>query len=148
MRREMGHSALILGGAMKSLRNCLFGIVLALATSWGVTASMASETLPDGSYHCEVYLLGLFLSLGDIAIKGNVYDGPAYGGISRQGYNYQINPNGEITWLGPLGGFTTSGNGVSLTQITSNGPENASFDIIMRQADGAFTASTCTIRQG
>lgn len=56
-----------------------------------------------------------------------------------------MNSNGEIAWLGPLGGFTSGGNSVSLTQATADDPENASFDIVMRQPDGAFTASTCTI---
>ncbi len=106
----------------------------------------AAQQLPDGIYHCEVYLLGQFLSLGDIAIKGSVYTGPAYFPIPQQGYNYQIEQNGEISWLGPLGGFTSGGNSISLTQVTSLDPASASFDIIMRQPQGSFTASTCTIK--
>jgi hypothetical protein len=122
----------------------------ALATSFAAifTAIMpagAAQQLPDGIYHCEVYLLGQFLSLGDITIRGNVYSGPAYFPIPQQGYNYQIERNGEISWLGPLGGFTAGGNSVSLTQVTSLDPSSASFDIIMRQPLGSFTASTCTI---
>lgn len=108
-----------------------------------VMPAAAAQQLPDGIYHCEVYLLGQFLSLGDITIRGNVYSGPAYFPIPQQGYNYQIEQNGEISWLGPLGGFTAGGNSVSLTQVTSLDP--ASFDIIMRQPHGSFTASTCTI---
>lgn len=108
-----------------------------------VMPAAAAQQLPDGIYHCEVYLLGQFLSLGDITIRGNVYSGPAYFRIPQQGYNYQIEQNGEISWLGPLGGFTAGGNSVSLTQVTSLDP--ASFDIIMRQPHGSFTASTCTI---
>lgn len=111
-----------------------------------VRAGTAGGKLPDGSYHCEAYLLGLFLDLGTITIKGNVYSGPSYGGRAAQGYNYQIDPNGELAWLGPLGGFTSGGNGISLTQVTADGNEDASFDIVMRQADGAFTAATCSIR--
>lgn len=111
-----------------------------------VNAAIADGKLPDGSYHCEVYLLGLFLHLGDITIKGNVYGEPLLLGTTRQRYNYQMNPNGEIAWLGPLGGYTAGGNSVSLTQVTADGERDASFDIIMRQGDGAFTASTCTIR--
>jgi hypothetical protein len=57
-----------------------------------------------------------------------------------------LSPNGEITWLGSLGGYTSGGNSVSLTQVTADGDKDASFDIIMRQPGGAFTASTCTIR--
>lgn len=109
-------------------------------------AAYADLRLPDGAYRCEVYLLGTFLWLGDITIKGNVYSGPAYGTAPMQGYNYQLDAGGEITWLGPLGGFTSGGNRVSLTQVTADGAADASFDIVMRQADGAFTASTCTIR--
>lgn len=107
-------------------------------------AAAAEDRLPDGIYHCEVYLLGKFLSLGEIAIRGDVYSGPAYGGRVTQGYNYQMNANGEITWLGPLGGFTTGGNSVSLTQATLGEGRLPSFDIIMRHSGGAFTASTCT----
>ena len=129
------------------IRTLLALTVIATVGIAPARAGIAEGTLPDGSYRCEVYLLGAFLTLGDIHIKGNVYSGPAYFGAGGQGYNYQISPNGEITWLGPLGGFTSGGNSVSLTQITADGEKNASFDIIMRQADGAFTASTCTKRQ-
>jgi len=130
---------------VKRLILSFFGAVLALAGTGEARAGIAEGTLPDGTYHCEVYLLGAFLSLGDITIKGRVYSGPSYGPV-MQGYNYEINANGEITWLGPVGGFTSGGNSISLTQVTSDGPRDASFDIIMRQPDGAFTASTCTIR--
>jgi hypothetical protein len=119
------------------------GLVLAAALP---SPAFAAGKLPDGVYHCEVYLLGRFLSLGDITIRGNIYSGPSYAGALQQGYNYEVEANGEISWLGPLGGFTSGGNSISLTQMTADGPHDASFDIIMRQPDGAFTASTCTIR--
>lgn len=124
----------------------LFGVVLLVAATGGTRAGIAEGKLPDGSYHCEVYLLGMFLSLGDISIKGRVYSGPVTFGATQQAYTYQLNPNGEIAWLGPLGGFTAGGNSVSLTQVTADGDKDASFDIIMRQANGDATASTCTIR--
>lgn len=110
-------------------------------------AGVANGKLPDGAYRCEVYLLGLFLNLGDITIKGNVYSGPTLFGGVQQSYHYQMSPTGEIAWLGPLGGYTSGGNSVSLTQVTADGEEDASFDIIMRQPDGGFTASTCTIHR-
>ena len=56
-----------------------------------------------------------------------------------------VMPRGSVL-VGPVGGFTSGGNRISRTQVTSDGPRDASFDIIMRQRDGAFTASTCTIR--
>ncbi|TIN52724.1 MAG: hypothetical protein E5Y30_42525, partial [Mesorhizobium sp.] len=65
-------------------------------------------------------------------------------GTARQGYNYQMDANGVISWLGPLGGYTAGGNSLSLTQATLDGETVPSFDIIMKQPDGAFTASTCT----
>jgi hypothetical protein len=120
-------------------------VALILAPTSVARAGYTEGRLPDGVYHCEVYLLGKFLSLGDITIKGDVYSGPSYGGRVAQGYNYQMDANGEITWLGPLGGFTTGGNSVSLTQATLTEGRLPSFDIIMRQPDGAFTASTCTL---
>lgn len=119
--------------------------ILLLAMSSGATwADFSDGKMPDGTYHCEVYLLGMFLDLGDITIKGNVYSGPATFGTSRQAYNYQMDANGVISWLGPVGGYTTGGNTISLTQATLDGQTPPSFDIIMKQPDGAFTASTCT----
>ncbi|PBB94675.1 hypothetical protein CK215_02815 [Mesorhizobium sp. WSM3864] len=118
--------------------------LLLLASAVGKAgADFAEGKLPDGVYHCEVYLLGLFLNLGDITIKGNVYSGPVTFGTSGT-YNYQMDANGEISWLGPLGGYTSGGNSISLTQATLDDPGGPSFDIIMKQQDGAFTASTCT----
>ncbi|AZO01515.1 hypothetical protein EJ066_22660 [Mesorhizobium sp. M9A.F.Ca.ET.002.03.1.2] len=124
----------------------IFSILLSVATAGGARADFTDGKLPDGTYHCEVYLLGMFLSLGDITIKGNIYSGPVTFGTVQQGYNYQMDANGEITWLGPLGGYTAGGNSISLTQATLDGQTRPSFDIIMKQPDGAFTASTCTKR--
>lgn len=131
---------------MAFLRIFLLGLLAISIAAGGAKASVADGKLPDGSYHCEVYLLGLFLNLGDIVIKGTVYSEPSVFGSPRQAYNYQMSPTGEITWLGPLGGYTSGGNSISVTQVTADGDRDASFDIVMRQPDGAFTASTCTIR--
>ncbi|RVA52677.1 hypothetical protein EN933_14520 [Mesorhizobium sp. M7A.F.Ca.US.001.01.1.1] len=125
------------------------GILLLAAATGAARADFSDGKMPDGTYHCEVYLLGMFLSLGNITIKGNVYSGPVYtslGGFgpAQQGYNYQMDANGVISWLGPLGGYTAGGNSLSLTQATLDGETVPSFDIIMKQPDGAFTASTCT----
>ncbi|MDX8464543.1 hypothetical protein RFM26_02440 [Mesorhizobium sp. VK23B] len=117
--------------------------LLLMSAAGSARADFAEGKLPDGAYHCEVYLLGLFLNLGDITIKGNVYSGPVTFGTSGT-YNYQMDANGEISWLGPLGGYTSGGNSISLTQATLDDPNAPSFDIIMKQQDGAFTASTCT----
>ncbi len=129
------------------MRSRLLAAGLAMAAAAPSSAAAAGGRLPDGSYHCEVYLLGMFLSLGDIRIRGDVYSGPSYIDAPQQGYNYEMDANGEIAWLGPLGGFTAGGNSVSLTQATVEGPADASFDIVMRQPDGAFTAATCTLRK-
>jgi len=122
----------------------IFSTLLLLVGTSAARADFTDGKLPDGTYHCEVYLLGAFLNLGDITIKGNVYSGPVTFGTAQQGYNYQMDANGVVTWLGPLGGYTAGGNSLSLTQATLDG--TPSFDIIMRQQDGAFTASTCTRR--
>lgn len=118
--------------------------VACLLASAAARAGYTEDRLPDGVYHCEVYLLGRFISLGEITIRGDVYSGPTYGGRATQGYNYQMDANGEINWLGPLGGFTSGGNSVSLSQATLVEGRPPSFDIVMRQPDVAFTASTCT----
>ncbi|WP_192384126.1 hypothetical protein [Mesorhizobium silamurunense] len=126
-----------------ALRIILRFLLLASAAG-GARADFTDGKLPDGTYHCEVYLLGMFINLGDITIKGDLYSGPVTFGAAPQAYNYQMNPNGEISWLGPVGGYTSGGNSISTTQATLDGPGSPSFDIIMKQPDGAFTASTCT----
>jgi hypothetical protein len=126
-----------------ALRTVL-SFLLLMSVVGGARADFADGKLPDGTYHCEVYLLGVFINLGDIAIKGNVYSGPVTFGSAPQAYNYKMDANGEISWLGPLGGYTSGGNSISMTQATLDGPGSPSFDIIMKQPDGAFTASTCT----
>ncbi|MER9629707.1 hypothetical protein [Mesorhizobium sp. M0296] len=126
--------------------SCIFITMLLLATTTVARAGFSDGKLPDGSYHCEVYLLGMFLSLGDITINGNVYSGPVSFGTAPQSYDYQMDADGVITWLGPLGGYTSGGNSISLTQATLESGTTPSFDIIMKQPDGAFTASTCTKR--
>ncbi len=130
---------------MRVKRTLFSAALLAAATAGDAWATIADGKLPGGVYHCEVYMLGMFLNLGEITIRGNVYSGPRLFGAPQQSYNYQLNPNGEIAWLGPVGGYTSGGNSISLTQVTSDGETDASFDIVMRQPDGAFTASTCTI---
>ncbi|AZV22168.1 MAG: hypothetical protein EOQ39_08045 [Mesorhizobium sp.] len=134
---------------VSGISRIFIGILLLAAATVAARADFSNGKMPDGAYHCEVYLLGMFLSLGDITIKGNVYSGPVYAslgvfGTARQGYNYQMDANGVISWLGPLGGYTAGGNSLSLTQATLDGETVPSFDIIMKQPDGAFTASTCT----
>ena len=126
-----------------ALRTVL-SFLLLMSVAGGARADFSDGKLPDGTYHCEVYLLGVFLNLGDITIKGSVYTGPVTFGSAPQAYNYQMDANGEISWLGPLGGYTSGGNSISMTQATLEGPGSPSFDIIMKQPDGAFTASTCT----
>ena len=86
---------------MASRISCVFSIVLMLAATGTARADFTDGKLPDGTYHCEVYLLGMFLSLGDITIKGNVYSGPVTFGTAQQGYNYQMDANGVVTWLAP-----------------------------------------------
>jgi hypothetical protein len=125
-----------------ALRTILIFLLL-LSAIGGARADFSDGRLPDGVYRCEVYLLGQFINLGDITIKGNVYSGPVTFGTSGA-YNYQMNANGEISWLGPLGGYSSGGNSISMTQATLDDPSGPSFDIIMKQQDGAFTASTCT----
>ncbi|MER8750779.1 hypothetical protein NKH57_16080 [Mesorhizobium sp. M1050] len=134
---------------VSGISRIFIGILLLAAAIGAARADFSDGKLPDGTYRCEVYLLGMFLNLGDITIKGTVYSGPVYTGLgsfgtARQGYNYQMDANGVISWLGPLGGYTAGGNSLSLTQATLDGQSTPSFDIIMKQPDGAFTASTCT----
>lgn len=129
---------------MASPNRIILSFLGLLAAAGSARADFADGKMPDGVYRCEVYLLGVFLNLGDITIRGDLYSGPVTFGNAPQAYNYQMNPNGEITWLGPLGGYTSGGNSISMTQATLDGQSAPSFDVIMKQQDGAFTASTCT----
>jgi hypothetical protein len=127
----------------RSVSFCV-AIAAAIAGTVPTYADFSDGRLPDGTYRCEVYLLGLFLGLGDITIKGSAYSGPSMFGMPMQAYNYQMDENGEISWLGPLGGFTSGGNSISLTQATLDPGKPAAFDIIMLRVDGKSTAATCT----
>jgi len=104
------------------------------------------RTMANGIYHCEVYALGMFIHLGDIIIDGPTYRGPAWFEPFAGPYRYEVTPYDEINWLGPLGGFTSGGNSIDLTQVTVNTDKKASFDIIMREASGNFSATTCEKR--
>jgi hypothetical protein len=121
---------------------CLFGLLLSTA-SCPAFAEPAEGLLADGTYRCEVYALGLFIHLGDILIEGDSYRGPFHFGSPPEPARYELSPEGEVTWLGPLGGFTSGGNSVDLTQVTTNSDKAASFDIIMREASGNYSATTC-----
>ena len=83
---------------MASLISRIFiGMVLLAAATGAARADFSDGKMPDGTYHCEVYLLGMFLNLGDITIKGNVYTGPVTFGAAQQAYNYQMDANGVIS---------------------------------------------------
>ena len=88
---------------MASRITCIFSILLLSAGTGSARADFTDGKLPDGSYHCEVYLLGMFLSLGDITIKGNVYTGPVTFGTAPQAYNYQMDAKWRDHLAGPVG---------------------------------------------
>ena len=117
--------------------------MLGAAFAHPAVAAPAPNRLADGTYHCEVYALGVFIHLGDIVIEGDTYRGPFHFGPPPEPHRYEMSPEGEITWLGPLGGFTSGGNSVGITQVTKNSEQAASFDIIMREASGNYSAATC-----
>jgi len=113
------------------------------AAPFPATAEPELDRLAEGTYHCEVYALGMFIHLGDIIIEGDSYRGPFHFEPLPAPHRYQLSPEGEITWLGPLGGFTSGGNSIDLTQVTTNTAKAASFDIIMREVSGNYSATTC-----
>ncbi|MEP9398786.1 hypothetical protein [Mesorhizobium sp. KR2-14] len=118
-------------------------LMLGAALAQPAVADPAPNQLANGTYHCEVYALGVFIHLGDIVIEGDTYRGPFHFGAPPEPYKYELSPEGEVTWLGPLGGFTSGGNSVDITQVTKNSKQAASFDIIMREASGNYSATTC-----
>lgn len=95
---EMGKLRPQASDVMASSISRIFGILLLITTTTSARADFTEGKMPDGIYHCEVYLLGLFLNLGDITIKGSVYSGPVTFGPPQQGYNYQMDANGVINF--------------------------------------------------
>lgn len=121
----------------------LASLILSASMASPASAEPEPGRLADGTYHCEVYSLGMFIHLGDIVIEADTYRGPYRFGPPPPAHKYELSPEGEITWHGPLGGFTSGGNSIDITQVTANSEQAASFDIIMREVSGNYSATTC-----
>jgi hypothetical protein len=77
-------------------------LVLALLT----TPAFASGLLPDGTYEC---MMDSYIA-GNMEIAGTTYQGPAFDGAYEGTYEFEIDPpTGNITWHGPVGGYTQPG---------------------------------------
>lgn len=99
----------------------------------------ASQTLPDGLYDCWIDNM----NLGQIAIQGGAYSGPAFDGNFEGAYPLTID-GPTITWGGPLGGISASG---PIVSTVINGEADGTvggFDVIIERSDsGNFQTVTC-----
>ena len=101
---------------------------------------VAAQTLPDGPYDCWIGSM----NLGQIAMKGDRYRGPAFDG-AYEGPSYAYSMDGPtITWGGPLGGISLAGTVVSTVAKGGADGTLTGFDITIQNADsGNFQTVTC-----
>lgn len=107
------------------------------------SAPSVAATLPDGTYRCQMYSGSMMMHLGDIAIAGNSYQGPAWDGNYEGTHEYELTDAGTINWGGPMGGFDSGGNTIVSTVLTLDGNRQA-FDITMQLESGNFSTVSCS----
>lgn len=112
--------------------------LLALALLPAFPGVPLAQELQDGVFTCTI---GSF-TLGDIAIAGGKFAGPAYDG-KFEGW-YPLTTDGQtIVWGGPLGGISAAGEVVA-TVIKKDGNGSAGFDITLKNKDsGNFQTISC-----
>ena len=102
----------------------------------------ASGALPDGTYECTMdeYIAG------DMEIVGNTYRGPAFDRKYEGGpYEFAVDVSTNITWRGPVGGYTETGFQLIGTRLTKSDAGTIGFQMEVRQ-DGSDNIHfvTCT----
>ena len=117
-------------------------ILVAVLTA-GLATPVLAAALPDGVYRCQMYSGTMMMHLGDIAIAGNSYQGPAYDGQYEGSYTYERTKKGTINWGGPLGGFDLDGNTVVATVVTGSG-DTIGFDVTIELESGNFSTVSCS----
>ena len=117
--------------------------ILVLVLTAGLATPAFAAALPDGVYRCQMYSGSMMMHLGDIAIAGNSYQGPAYDGQYEGSYTYERTKKGTINWGGPLGGFDLDGNTVVATVVTGSG-DTIGFDVTIELESGNFSTVSCS----
>lgn len=104
-----------------------------------VTAALpaVAQDLADGAYTCMIGSM----NLGEIAISGKTYAGPAFDGKYEGWYPFQT-AGGTVTWGGPLGGISLAGTVVS-SVLTDPGAGQTGFDVTIQNASGNFQTVSC-----
>ena len=104
-----------------------------------VTAALpaVAQDLADGAYTCMIGSM----NLGEIAISGKTYAGPAFDGKYEGWYPFQT-ASGTVTWGGPLGGISLAGTVVS-SVLTDAGAGRTGFDVTIQNASGNFQTVSC-----
>ncbi len=84
----------------------LKSVLVAAALAALASPAFAVE-LPDGTYDC---VLDGRYGGGSMEIVGRTYKGPAFDGKYEGAYDLELDAaNGNITFLGPVGGYTEEG---------------------------------------
>jgi hypothetical protein len=111
-----------------------------LASLFTVLALPATaQTLPDGLYDCWIGNM----NLGQIAILGDAYSGPAFDNAFGEAHTYTTD-GPTITWGGPLGGISEAGTIVSTVIKGEADGTLTGFDIMLQNADsGNFQTVSC-----
>lgn len=84
-----------------------YRVLAAAAMLFALTTPALAIELPDGTYEC---LLDGRYGAGDMEIAGRTYRGPAFDRNYTGSYEFELDEsNGNITFLGPVGGYTEPG---------------------------------------
>lgn len=111
-------------------------LVLAAAALGLLTVPAVAGQLPDNVYRC---ILGMDAHMGDILIEGASYRGPAYNSAYGDAYGYDVDDQYLVNWGGPLGGLTSDGNSIDLTQVFDVGDGRQGFYMQIRSEGSSGT---------
>jgi hypothetical protein len=118
-------------------------MAIAAAGLFGTAVPAFAVALPDGTYYCAMYSGSMLMHLGDIAISGDYYEGPAYDGNYEGAYPFEVTSDNTINWGGPLGGFEGDGMEVVSSVLKRDGTDIA-FDIMIAMPSGNYSTVSCS----
>lgn len=125
-----------------------FGAALATclvtATS-GSAGIIENKRLPDGIYECSMYTGSMSMIMGNIRIKSMTFQGPAFDNKFEGGPYPYVMSGKVVLWKGPMGGFTSGGNTIGATVLTTNDPAHAAFMITVMSKPGNAHSIECSM---
>ena len=78
-------------------------VVIAFAFALLATPAFAAGELPDGTYDCA---MDDGIGNGSMVIAGNTYQGPNYDDQYDGTYTFEVSPDGNIDFQGPVGMYS------------------------------------------